>query len=374
MPGLLIPTFSFLLIYIVVFILLYIGWLKIPSFNNSATPSNLIVSVIIPFRNEAANLASIINDLKDQVLPSHLYEAIFVNDHSEDDSYVIVKSNINNTSSFRLLNLTGDKTGKKAAIYHGIESAKGSLIVTTDADCRLQPGWLQTISSYYEQHKPKLIIGPVEFISNKGFFNRFQQMELASLIGSSAGATALGHPAMCNGANLAFEKAAYSKLSDPTNKNFASGDDIFLLQKIKKKYKKDIHFIKHKNAVVRTKASPNLSLFINQRKRWLSKSSGYTDNDIRILAAVVYLTSLSILFSFFLGFIKPIYSLWGLASFVAKTMVDGLLFSSIAQYFNIKRNILLLVPFQIIYIIYVSLMPVFFLKKTFIWKNRVFNK
>ena len=36
--------------------------------------------------------------------------------------------------------------GKKQAIRTGIGVASGDLIITTDADCRMEKGWIRTIS------------------------------------------------------------------------------------------------------------------------------------------------------------------------------------------------------------------------------------
>lgn len=374
MPGLFIPTCILLLVYIFFLIILTLGWKKIQEYNPNANPTKQFISVIIPFRNEAPNLLNLIGDLKKQTLKHHQYEIILVDDHSEDNSISIIKKQRDSKTQMKLIVLPSELTGKKQALHYGIKSARGNLIVTTDADCRMNTNWLLTISSFYNQYKPKLIIGPVLYLSSKGMFYRFQQIELISIMGSTAGTAGLGMPVMCNGANLAFEKDAYNALIDPTNEALASGDDIFLLQNLKKKYRDAILFLKNKDAIVYTNASDNILNFINQRKRWLSKSSSYTDPEIKLLALIVYLTCLTILSSFFISIMSFKFLLWAFAALMLKTIADGILYISCVRYFQKKLRLHLLVPFQIIYIIYVSLMPAFSLKRSFTWKNRKYRK
>lgn len=42
-------------------------------------------SIIIPFRNEAANLAAIFKDLTNLNYPRNKFEVLFTDDHSEDE-------------------------------------------------------------------------------------------------------------------------------------------------------------------------------------------------------------------------------------------------------------------------------------------------
>ena len=42
-----------------------------------------------------------------------------------------------------------------------LNASSGRLIITTDADCRMGKSWIRTIASFYEKHKPDMIICPV---------------------------------------------------------------------------------------------------------------------------------------------------------------------------------------------------------------------
>ena len=76
-----------------------------------------------------------------------------------------------------------------------------------------------------------MIVGPVSFHQEKSFFQKIQSLEFLSLIAMTAGAIKTGHPIMCNGANLAYEKQAFFDVGGFGIDRFSSGDDVFLLHR-----------------------------------------------------------------------------------------------------------------------------------------------
>ena len=73
------------------------------------------------------------------------------------------------------------------------------------------------------------------------------------------------------------------------NENVASGDDVFLMQKINKKYPNSIVFLKNKDAVAYTDSPASFSEFVNQRIRWTSKSSRHADKGVVFTLFLNYL-------------------------------------------------------------------------------------
>ena len=109
------------------------------------------LSVIIPARNEANNIENLLLDLQKQQYSD--FEVIVVDDHSEDNTLEVVERFIQSNPWCRLL--SNLHSGKKAALTLGIESAKGSIIVTTDADCRISSGWLSALKRYFGRKEIK---------------------------------------------------------------------------------------------------------------------------------------------------------------------------------------------------------------------------
>jgi biofilm PGA synthesis N-glycosyltransferase PgaC len=96
------------------------------------------ISVIIPARNEENNIGRLLSDL--EIQDHSDFEVIVVNDHSEDKTIHLIRDATVRNPRLKVINNVGD--GKKAALTSGIKAAKGSIIVTTDADCRISREWL----------------------------------------------------------------------------------------------------------------------------------------------------------------------------------------------------------------------------------------
>ncbi|MBI9068334.1 MAG: glycosyltransferase [Salinivirgaceae bacterium] len=328
------------------------GWVNIPYFTSCRKILNTKVSVVIPFFNEIETIESNIKSLLHQRIQTTEYEIICVDDHSTDGSAAIVKKYAEQYGRLHLL--SNSEKGKKSALMDGIEAAKGELIVITDADCTYHENWLHSIVEYYEKEKPAMIIGPVTFKSGKGVFKKFQQIEFVSLVGTGAGAAGINHAVMCNAANLAFKKEVYSKLDDPFNINYTSGDDIFLMHNFKQQ-NEQIDFLKCKDAIVQTTSTKKLKDFINQRVRWSSKASGYKDADTIFTAGVVFLSSALMFISLLLLFKDVNYWKPLLFLYLVKTAVDTWYLYKTSDFFKVKHLLKWIPFFQVVYIFYVAI-------------------
>lgn len=209
------------------------------------------ISVVVAVRNEEANIQALIQSLSTVVYPEEKYEVILVSDHSSDSTVNIAQALIGNFPNMRLVELPAGKEGKKEALALGIQHARFDVIATTDADCRFSKNWLQCISYYFEDPRSKMVSGAVKLTTDGSFLSRLQGAEFISLVGSGAAAIGLGHPVMCNGANLAFRKDAFYEVQGyADNVHIASGDDEFLMRKIFRRYPDGIRFLNFYEAVV----------------------------------------------------------------------------------------------------------------------------
>lgn len=344
------------ILYAVLMVWFMVGWQKNSFYEPSKTILNTKVSVIVPFYNEQESIATCLEGLLVQNIQSSDFNIIAINDNSTDLSGEIVKSLAKEYN--RIVYLENDKKGKKTALAKAIDYSDSNLIVTTDSDCSYNPNWLSTIVNYYEDQKPKLIIGPVLLKKGRGLLSSFQQLEFFSLIMSTAGAAGIGRPIMCNGANLAFPKQVFSEFENPLNDKYISGDDVFLLHNIKKKYPDDIHFLKSKSAVVETLPTKGLSAFFKQRQRWVSKVGGYKDGDTLFTATVVFAVCMlqvigALLLFKDIAFYQPL-----LLLFVAKLSVDSLFFYITNSFFDSKKYLPFLFLFEVVYVLYTSFVSV----------------
>ena len=342
--------------------------------------SEIKLTVIVPARNEEHNISNLLSDLSWQTYSRLKFEVIVIDDASTDNTLEKVKDFKLEFPIFplRYIKLQEDEgvnNHKKRAITCGVEAAKNDYIVTTDADCRVGSEWLSSIAGYLKNNPAKMILGPVKFLDDGTWFGAFQQLEFSSLIGVTAATARMGHPLMCNGANMAYLKEAFKQVGGYGDEQFASGDDMFLMHKIEKEFPKCIHFIKSSQAIVSTLPQDNVADFLNQRKRWVSKNRFLPDWYTLIVGALTYAASISIViyFSLLLIFNYPGWNFFIIAV-ILKFIADFSFLYIISNFFEL-RNKLKFIPISfIVNLIYVSFILVYaVLNRNYIWKDRKVN-
>src|SRR5690606_24890567 len=129
----------FACVYAILVLWMRRGWGLIPVPNNLALPTKSI-SVIIAARNEELNIRRTIESIIGQHYPTALLELIIIDDHSDDNTSLIVKEYAEQGVKLIQLNENGRLNSyKKLAISRAIECCQGEIIITTDADCRMGP-------------------------------------------------------------------------------------------------------------------------------------------------------------------------------------------------------------------------------------------
>lgn len=365
-------VYSIIGIYTFTIFLYTFGWLRIRTFKTPTIVINNHVSIVIACRNEEQNISTLLKSLVNQTYNKEKTEIIIIDDHSEDDTIKIIDKYKKEYNFIKLFKLSEFKTGKKEAIAFGIKNSQSEIIITTDADCTMNKDWVNSMVNYYNQFKPKLLVGPVAFKNEKNIFSQLQALEFLSLVGSGAGAIGINHAIMNNGANLLFEKSAFSDSN--LHYNYSSGDDVFLMLHVKKKYKQAIQFIKSKNAIVYTKAEKSIRELFNQRVRWTSKSKAYRDFDIIVTAIIVTLTNVALVISFTYSIFNFSFFNTFLILFLLKSIFDLGILIPVSKFFNQQKLLWLFLPLQIIYPVYIILTVIFGLIGNFNWKGRNFKE
>ncbi|TVZ52881.1 glycosyltransferase [Dokdonia sp. Hel_I_53] len=269
-------------LYVITIGALYIGSILEKEFVPKLSTPITRFSVIIPFRNEADNLLNLLSSLNSLTYPTALFEIILVNDASTDNSERIVLDFIKKhaTNHIRLIdNQIKSSSPKKDALQTAIHLASGDWIVTTDADCIVQPSWLDVLDHFIRAKNCQLVVMPVAIaISEKrSFFKAYEQLDFLSLMGATVGGFGLKLPFLCNGANLAFDKEHFLKLNGyDAHNHIASGDDHFLLEQMASRKDANIQYLKSSLVITTTQPQKSWTGFINQRIRWAKKATHYS--------------------------------------------------------------------------------------------------
>lgn len=369
------------IIYISLILYYRKGWQKLKEFDAELREGSVFITVIISARNEEKNLPPLLRDLSNQKYPRENFEVIIVDDHSEDNTAEIVK----NFKWIKLISLAKYATGKinsfkKLAIEIAVSQSRGDLIVTTDADCRLNPLWLSTIAAYAEINKFEMIIMPVAYNYNPTFLGLFQILDFMSLQGITAASVAQKKPLMCNGANLAYNKSTFIELNGFAGINdLASGDDMFLLHKIAEKFPSGVSYLKSKDVIVYTEPMHSLSSFFNQRIRWAGKTNSYKNWNIKLILYLIYIFNLLLFITPLLTLIKPltltvssnkILSAW-LFILLIKTLIEMWFLKPVSAFFKYSYIMGFFPLAQPFHIIYTVISGAFGLKTKYKWKGRV---
>jgi len=351
------------------------GWHKLVPFQYQETAGKTAVSIIIAARNEGESIHRTIDALLAQDYNRALTEIIFIDDHSTDNTADVVRSYA--SRGVKLITLKEDRalnSYKKKAIQTAIGQSTGKLIITTDADCRMGTAWLKTIVAYYEEKNYKMISSPVAYDEEKSFFERSQSLEFLYLIGLGASTIGNNQPSTCNGANLAYEKEAFYAVGGFQGiDDLASGDDELLLHKIAARYNNQIGFLKNREAIVYTHAKPTLGEFLQQRKRWASKSTRYKNKSIIVLGVFIWCFNLSILLNLVCAVFLPGYLMVVLAQLLLKIVIEFIFLTDVTGFAR-RRNLLVLLPvlniFHVLYIIYIGIAGN---SGKYNWKGRMVN-
>lgn len=335
------------------------GWFR--ARKAGGKPSTLYssrVSVIVAARNEEDKIMNLLEDLARQ--DYHDLQVIIVDDGSSDATYHRVSDYLaeNPPGKIKIYRRDSkDREGsKKAAIEYGISLADGQIILLTDADCRLSPGWAGAMVHHFEDPEVQMVAGLVRYRDIKNLAERFQALEFLGLVASGAGAVGAGVPFMCNGANLAYRKQAFMQVDGFSgNERYRSGDDVFLLHKVKQHYgSRAIRFASSREAIVDTSPAGSFGAFLRQRARWASKSTGYHDAMAITTAITVFLFNMFLVVTLFAGVFYPPLLVVYVATIMLKTVADLPLLTGVTGFTRQRSLLKWLLIFQAAYPLYIT--------------------
>lgn len=257
-----IVTILFLGLLVVVLVRVFSLWFLSISYNFRkavTSTSSERISVIVPAFNEEKTIASSIESLFAQDYDN--YEVVLVDDGSTDRTLEIARK----YEGPRLKLIHQENRGKAEALNSGIRSATGGIILTVDADTRLNPGALRAISGRFSSD-PRLgaLSGNVKVDNPRGLLQRLQELEYTTGIGlTRKGQSMLASVMIVPGPIAAFRKQAVEKANLFSPLTFAEDFDITLAI-LKEHYKVEYE----DRAIAYTVAPRSVQDLLKQRRRW----------------------------------------------------------------------------------------------------------
>jgi len=366
-------SISLSLAYLGMVLFLRRGWEAVETFDLKSTSFKTTVSILIAARNEEDKICNIINDILVQDYPVVLLELIVVDDHSTDHTSQIVLSFAERGVKLIVLNENEPLNSyKKKAITEAIKLSDSELIITTDADCRMSSAWLKTIIGFYESGDYKMISSPVIYFEEKSKFEEMQTLDFLFLSGLGAAGIGNKMPSTCSGANLAYQREVFYELKGFQGiDELASGDDELFLHKVASVYPDGIGFCKSRDATVYTHAKSSLKEFIQQRKRWASKSTKYKNKAIVVIGVSVWIFNFMIFLSSILGFFNPYFWCLCLICISIKALAEMSLLIPLCSFAN-RSKLLWYVPIlTVLHMFYLMYIGIAGNSGKYNWKGRM---
>ena len=261
------------------------------------------ITVVVPARDEEATIGPCVDSILATDYPREKLEVIVVDDDSSDATADVVRQRMRATAALvpagdelpeaewdesegggrlRLVQIPENRrrtrAHKKRAIEKAVAHARGELILTTDADCVVPPGWPRALAAQFEGDEVAFVSGPVAYVvrPEDGLFVRFQAQDFFGVMACGAGGIGIGVPHLANGANVGYRRETFEALGGFSGiDHVTSGDDELLMQKISYTTPLDVRFCADPGALVLTAPVYTVPEFLHQRKRWASKSLNY---------------------------------------------------------------------------------------------------
>ena len=151
------------------------------------------------------------------------------------------------------------------------------------------------------------------------------------------------------------------KIGGYGNSDNPSGDDVFTMLSFSEKWPESVRFVKHYESAVLTKPEATFSAFWRQRKRWLSKRSGYSSLLVKATAIITYLANVAAFVSL-IAIIVGFGSAWAsklMWVLFIKTLLDLVLTRTISRDLQPHCGIANILMTEIFVAVYVTFLGIF---------------
>lgn len=147
---------------------------------NTAVPA---VSVVIPVRNEAGNIAPLVAEIA-AALAGRSFEVIYVNDGSTDATEAELKALQEQYPWLRQIR-HASSCGQSAALRTGIAAARAPIVATLDGDGQNDPAFLPRLIETLERGAPRIGLVAGQRVGRKATGFKRLQSRIANAVRSA---------------------------------------------------------------------------------------------------------------------------------------------------------------------------------------------
>jgi dolichol-phosphate mannosyltransferase len=146
---------------------------------SSFDPAAVQVSVVVPVRNEADNVASLIAEIAAALDGRWNHEIIYVDDGSTDATAERVAALMKQRGNLRQLR-HASPSGQSAAVRSGVRAARGAIVATLDGDGQNNPTFLPDLIAAIENGGERIGLAAGQRVGRKDSGFKKMQSRIAN--------------------------------------------------------------------------------------------------------------------------------------------------------------------------------------------------
>ena len=150
----------------------------------SSDTAQIAVSIVVPVRNEADNIAPLIAEITAALDRRWVYEIIYVNDGSTDATSERLLAAMKQRPNLRQIRHT-TSSGQSAAVRSGVRAARGAIVATLDGDGQNNPVFLPALISAIEDGGERTGLAAGQRVGRKDTGFKKLQSRIANAVRSS---------------------------------------------------------------------------------------------------------------------------------------------------------------------------------------------
>ena len=256
----------------------------------------LRAEVIVALRNEEKTLPALLASLRAQTLRDAMF--LFVDDRSTDETGRLLDEFCARMGErARVIHNRSEPvglTGKQTALDLAFAQSRGDVLLFTDGDCTVPPGWMEEMLACFHDPAVGVAISRIELDDRGSFLQRFQAFEQPLLNQYNLGSVGIGLATGCFGNNMAARAEAVRATGGFRSLGFSVTEDAMLLDAVCRKAGWKPSCRVTEQSAARTVGKSSWGEFVNQHTRWNAGGLFSEDPVTRffyILVVLIYLTS-----------------------------------------------------------------------------------
>ncbi|MCH7400731.1 glycosyltransferase [Belliella kenyensis] len=243
------------------------------------------VTLLMVARNESRVMQACLLAFEKIDYPAEKLEIILADDHSEDDTGVILKQWAEGRNHVKVIAIDAfipneTVNGKANALAQMIPCATGKYLIFTDADCIVPSTWVKSmvnaaevdgddkVRKSFKYRKSRGLVTGITQVGGAGLMAKMQNLDWLFTLGMVKVLSDTGQQVTTMGNNMLISKEAYMQVGGFGEVGFSMTEDFQIAKAIHRKGFEAVHLVSQENMVT-TQPESNMSGLLMQRKRWM---------------------------------------------------------------------------------------------------------